>query len=89
MTWNKYNYRVITDKPLLQYRETTTIYTGHQQQFATHLWEFVAHFFYLLPFLADDGSVKTLFNDQVLCTLILLQETVYLVRAHQDIQHLA
>lgn len=39
----------------------------------THLWEFVPHFLYLLPFLADDGSVKTLFDDQVLCTLVLLR----------------
>lgn len=58
-------------------------YTSQHQQIPTHLWEFVAHFFYLLPFLANDGSVKTLFNDQVLCTLVLLRETVYLVTAHQ------
>lgn len=42
------------------------------QRDSTHLWEFIPHFFYLLPFLADDGSMKTLFNDQVLCTLVLL-----------------
>ena len=51
-----------------------TRYTSQYKQSPTHLWEFIAHFLYLLPFLADDGSVKTLFDDQVLCTLILLRE---------------
>lgn len=63
--------------------QTDLLTQSGSQPLPTDLWEFVAHFFDLFPFLADDGSVKTLFNDQVLCTLVLLQETEYLV-ARQD-----
>lgn len=47
----------------------------------TYLWEFVAYFFNLLPLLANDGSMKTLFNDQVLCALVLLYDTASLMMA--------
>lgn len=45
-----------------------------------YLWEFVAYFFNLLPFLANDGSMKTLFNAQILCTLVLLYDMASLIR---------
>lgn len=59
--------------------QTDLLTQSGSQLLPTDLWEFVTHFFDLFPFLANDGSVKTLFNDQVLCTLVLLQETQYLV----------
>lgn len=38
----------------------------------TYLRELIPNFLNFLPFLSNDGSMKTLFNDHVLCTLILL-----------------
>lgn len=48
---------------------------------STYLWKFVTDFFNLLPLLANDGSVEALFDDQVLCTLILLRDTASLIMA--------
>lgn len=56
---------------------------------SAHLWEFIPHFLYLLPFLANDGSVKTLFNDQVLWTLVLLQETIVQLETQTHVQNFA
>lgn len=49
--------------------------------YSTHLWKFVPDFFNLLPLLANDGSMEALFDDQVLCALILLRDTVSLIMA--------
>lgn len=41
----------------------------------TYFRKLVPNLLNLLPLLPNYGSVKTLFNDHVLCTLILLQNT--------------